>query len=600
MTFLRRAVPWWFMKPLKSNAGSAMAKGSRNEGQIINVLPRYVPDFSSGMYKIQKIETFGLLVKRDVTACASSPDGVFALLKKLDDDTYKFVSLCVLEIKTRSALGTVDALCRQSLGGNRWTECNAGSSLFKEAIRDPPYRSQICQHAAALGINRILMVYSLPGALPRKMVLVNVSDAQRGTLVTLQQLLSTKYMPFCYVDGSEAEIPSLGEDYSSVYGYAQTHDCLELWFLIWKAYDVDVRTNVTPPSCRRFIDLATCFWNKCMGNVDTLRKIVKGARAIRGPDSGPGSLFWFTLLDYIFYQAFQHYQHGQMESKLDDFKSFKQFQQARKKNKSYRAYLRLLSNYIGGLDSNKMDEYFPGLRQQVNRRCTSQTEASTRQNTTDMAAVSIPESSAPTAKKSIDKFMDPDTDLFQKRLNKGLNHRQCRSAKKTIEKRGTDKSEVERCVRGDCIVCCRKCDKYCKETPIREKHTRRGRATVNFCSVCKVYLCKNCFDTFHLDEIPDLPPCIEVKYGLSGRRHLRLDSDPLPRSPLRTTLRRQRASSKDQPSPSSPSSTVSSSPRINRAAHIIGKKLRLRATGGGQSLALKSPALTSPLRSIQR
>ena len=61
-----------------------------------------------------------------------------------------------------------------------------------------------------------------------KMVLVNVMQEQRGTLVTLQQFLSKKYLPFCYEDGADSEIPSLGEDYSHGYGYAQTHDCLEL------------------------------------------------------------------------------------------------------------------------------------------------------------------------------------------------------------------------------------------------------------------------------------------------------------------------------------------------------------------------------------
>ena len=47
ITFLRRIVPWWFMKPLKSRDGGAMRKGSANEGQVIKSLHSYVAKFSS-------------------------------------------------------------------------------------------------------------------------------------------------------------------------------------------------------------------------------------------------------------------------------------------------------------------------------------------------------------------------------------------------------------------------------------------------------------------------------------------------------------------------------------------------------------------------
>ena len=112
-----------------------------------------------------------------------------------------------------------------------------------------------------------------------------------------------------------------------------------------------------------------------MCNVDTLRKVIKRAKAVRGPDSGPGSLLWFTLLDYILYQSFRLYQHGHMEGKLETFKSFKQFQKERQRNKSYRSFLFCLCNYTGGLESTKMDEYFPGLRQQIDHRTNKQDSA---------------------------------------------------------------------------------------------------------------------------------------------------------------------------------------------------------------------------------
>ena len=74
----------------------------------------------------------GYFSRQDVPACSISPDGMFALLEREVDGSYKFVGLCVLEIKTQSALGTVDAVYRQSLNGNKFTECATGKTLFKE------------------------------------------------------------------------------------------------------------------------------------------------------------------------------------------------------------------------------------------------------------------------------------------------------------------------------------------------------------------------------------------------------------------------------------------------------------------------------------
>ena len=131
-------------------------------------------------------------------------------------------------------------------------------------------------------------------------------------------------MRFVYVENAVREIPSLGNEYTKVYGYAQDHHTLELHLLLWRALYVDIMENGTPPPCRRFIDIVFSFWNKCMGNVDIVRKVLKKRMAVRGPDSGPGSLMWFVMFGYTLYNAFRLYQHGQLESQLDSFQSFKQ------------------------------------------------------------------------------------------------------------------------------------------------------------------------------------------------------------------------------------------------------------------------------------
>jgi len=60
-----------------------------------------------------------------------------------------------------------------------------------------------------------------------------------------------------------------------------------------------------------------------MGNVDTVRKVVKNRKAVRGPDSEPGSLMQFNMFDYTFNNGSRAYQHAMIEKKLDQITTFK-------------------------------------------------------------------------------------------------------------------------------------------------------------------------------------------------------------------------------------------------------------------------------------
>eukprot|EP00804_Cyclotella_cryptica_P030264 CCRYP_017121-RA/>CCRYP_017121-RA protein AED:0.38 eAED:0.37 QI:0/0/0/1/0/0/2/0/159 len=150
---------------------------------------------------------------------------------------------------------------------------NAGTSEFKTAISEAGYRSQVCQHAAATGINNVLMVYCAPGALVKQMIL--------RSLRMFQSLVTSKYMSFAY-SLNAGDIPYIGNDYSPAYGYGQEHDTLVLWLNLWIAHECDVIENGTPPACGRLIDQPTSAWNKCMGNIDTIRNVLSGAMTIRG------------------------------------------------------------------------------------------------------------------------------------------------------------------------------------------------------------------------------------------------------------------------------------------------------------------------------
>ena len=174
-------------------------------------------------------------MRRECQFCASLPDGVFPLLKRNSDGTYNFLSLCVLEMKTRGSEKTIDELSMEVEDNGDWIECEAGKPLFKTAIPDASYRSQVGQHAAALNLEYVMMVYSVPGALPKRIVLVRISEVQRNALVHLQKVLGNTYLSFMLWENADLpfELPNLGDDFCPAYDYAQEHHTAETW--LWMA-----------------------------------------------------------------------------------------------------------------------------------------------------------------------------------------------------------------------------------------------------------------------------------------------------------------------------------------------------------------------------
>ena len=208
-----------------------------------------------------------------------------------------------------------------------------------------------------------MIVYSSPRAQVRKIVLIRVLSEHRHEFVSFQRAIAHKFMPFAYQRPCVQEVPSLGDDNSKVYGYAQDHHTLELHLKLWVAHTNDVVLLGTPPPCRRIIDLVFSFWNKCMGNVDVVRKVLRRRRACRGPDSGPGSLIWCVMIGYALYNAFRLHQHVELEVQLDTLVSFKQFQKARQKI-TFTKFLYKLANG-GFFDEKHMAGFFPGLKEFV-------------------------------------------------------------------------------------------------------------------------------------------------------------------------------------------------------------------------------------------
>ena len=424
VAFLQRMVPYWFMTPFTSVSGGAIEQGIANEDQVLRVLPRSLKTMSNNKYTIfGRIREFGLVGKKMHPFCSSSPDGVFTLMKKNTQGTYDFIGICVIEIKTRASENTVDALTESVLRGGLFTECVTGTELFERVIPDNAYRTQICQHATALGVDHVLMVYSLPGANVKKLVLVGVSVEHRYELLKFQTLLATKYMPFCYVENHSKDIPSLGTDYSKAYGYAQDHHTLELYLYLWHAHNKDVVENGTPPPCRRLIYITFSYWNKMMGNVDIMRKVLEKRKAVRGPDSSPGSLMWFSLLGYTIYNAFRLYQHAQLERKLKEYKTFKQFQKARQLM-TYTSFLFKLGVGPKCLCERAMVQYYPGLKEHLNHNhCVQDTAAGVGGARPDVDSTETTTGYKCHAYNMIEAFLRTDSEKYHLRLDATKPHK---------------------------------------------------------------------------------------------------------------------------------------------------------------------------------
>ena len=77
--------------------------------------------------------------------------------------------------------------------------------------------------------------------------------------------------------------------------------------------------------------MSTSFWNKCLGNINALRKVVKSIKLVHGPNIIPGLRLCHTLFDCIFYNEFCIYQYVKLEGKLESIEPLKQLQWAKQK-----------------------------------------------------------------------------------------------------------------------------------------------------------------------------------------------------------------------------------------------------------------------------
>ena len=69
--------------------------------------------------------------------------------------------------------------------GSGFPYCNNDSIQFHLYVPEPEYRAQIVHHISELSMNRDLMVYNILCALPTSMILLNFSQAERESVLSL-------------------------------------------------------------------------------------------------------------------------------------------------------------------------------------------------------------------------------------------------------------------------------------------------------------------------------------------------------------------------------------------------------------------------------
>jgi len=324
--------------------------------------------------------------------------------------------------------------------------------------------------------------------------LLHISEAQRKCLLDLQQRLTDNYMQFAHGFEAPGEVPSLGEDFSAAYGYAREHHTVELWLRLWCAYTKDVREKGTPRPVEKFVDLLTHIWNKLMGFVDTIRKVLMGVRvAKRGPNTKPGSMLWYSNFDYVLYNAFRTFQYALLEEKMDSFTSYQAMQKARQST-TFKDYCYGLSN-VAELHTDSMAKFFPGLRDMIDRDGLPTPALQPLQPvTTDLVdGATGPQGTLPVKYNITALLLDRTSPFNLRRLANRDKHALIATSK------------VCRC-----ILCCRECS-YSKEQDVTpKKHYRLGYQTTKKCNICNVFLCKRCFAPFHEQSRPSLPLCSSV------------------------------------------------------------------------------------------
>jgi hypothetical protein len=287
-------------------------------------------------------------------------------------------------------------------------------------------------------------------------------------------------------------VPRIAPDGSRVYGYAVEHHTVELYMRLWKAHNDDVIAQGTPPPSARLLPLMASTWNKFMGGVDTVRKVLSG-HASKYALMKPSSLVWMVFFNYLLYNAFRSYQLCRMI--VGQVATYAQFAKLRKDVCTYGDFLYDLGMKISTAKLLKRRPEFARVPR-VASPILGEGEGGGASPRQTASHADEPTATRPGPPKNKLLFVaNSDLQVANRRLSGGH-----------VAVSHPPRSNFS------CVLCCVRCKKG-------EAHDlRRGSESQRYCATCSATLCtkkKNgyadsCWNLWHTMNQLEIPGCMNV------------------------------------------------------------------------------------------
>ena len=292
ITEIEKILKYSFLQPLPQDERSAHRLGSLNEDKVRSVLPSIVKKL--GWELLDSFEC-GLLRNKMREYLATSLDGWIVMRYNEDStDEHSFhsdsdlstVSIerrkfnCGLEIKTPSSKKIVQETVKKVLDlYGPYSQCEFGSSAFKQLVYKPEYRTQVLHHACVANLKYVLFVVAGTTKV-QYAVLIRFPESKlaimRGILAGIyQRSLKWAYTPATV--NPLSIIPPFREEVISSKSYPVTTDCIVFSWIIWKhLMRMVVNTQLPLPKAHKIIPEIVARWNRSKGRVDEMTRYLDG------------------------------------------------------------------------------------------------------------------------------------------------------------------------------------------------------------------------------------------------------------------------------------------------------------------------------------
>jgi hypothetical protein len=337
---MRVMVPVWFLTPFGKSGNATknpLKIGREAEGPMLSAAQAFVTYHTKGFLTVGTIKHYGVVRRRDNGMASTSPDGVAPLFRNVES-VITFQELAAVEGKCSTNDITEAKLAIRS-GLAAFVECDAGTDEFRLHVPNPSHRTQSVHHACDLSLRKTMIIFGTRIQIV-KIVIVRITESQANDWLSLLLYFDCEYMRDVLRNGA---LPRLGLDGSRVYAYAVEHYTLELYLRLYASFNADMVALGTPPTCKRMLPIMSSMWNKYMGGVDTVRRVLSGSESQYGSMS-PCSLVWTIFFNYMYYNAYRVYQMAHMD--VTNVKTYVQFCEKRKRVSNFSDFLYELATEI--------------------------------------------------------------------------------------------------------------------------------------------------------------------------------------------------------------------------------------------------------------